>query len=194
MSAQLLNAAQRQAEEIRETGDAVLQIAASINEVSARASESATVAGQSLAAASQGATAVQNAMAGMNTIREQIQETSKRIKRLGESSQEIGEIVELISDITEQTNVLAMNAAIQAGGEAYFRYRQIEMLPTIGPAIAAALAQSKMITLTGGASTGDGAPETTTHNITQVIQTVLAAQMVAKGDLLGSSEPRTDAP
>ena len=57
---------------------------------------------------------------GMNTIRETIQETSKRIKRLGESSQEIGNIVELISDIAEQTNILALNASIQASmaGEA----------------------------------------------------------------------------
>ncbi|MDZ7811120.1 MAG: methyl-accepting chemotaxis protein [Arhodomonas sp.] len=50
----------------------------------------------------------------MDSIREQIQETSKRIKRLGESSQEIGNIVELINDIADQTNILALNASIQA--------------------------------------------------------------------------------
>jgi twitching motility protein PilJ len=62
---------------------------------------------------------VQQSIKGMDTIRDQIQETSKRIKRLGESSQEIGDIVELINGIAEQTNILALNAAIQsasAGG------------------------------------------------------------------------------
>ncbi len=116
----LLSASNAQSSEIRSTGDAVLAMARQIGEVSGSAAESATVARQSLAAAEDGQRAVQNSITGMNEIREQIQETSKRIKRLGESSQEIGEIIELISDITEQTNVLALNAAIQAAsaGEA----------------------------------------------------------------------------
>ena len=113
-SADLLGAAERQSSEIQEAGQSALDMARSMNEVSGNATESAQVARQSLAAAEKGTTAVQDSIKGMNEIRNQIQETSKRIKRLGESSQEIGEIVELISDITEQTNVLALNAAIQA--------------------------------------------------------------------------------
>ncbi len=119
-STQLLAAAEKQSVEIRETSASVLNMAKTMTEMSASASQSASVARQSLAAAQKGTQAVQNSISGMNEIREHIQDTAKRIKRLGESSQEIGEIVELISDITEQTNVLALNAAIQAAsaGEA----------------------------------------------------------------------------
>ena len=120
ISNRLFEASQRQNREIHDASASVLQMAQSINEVSQSAAQSAKVAQQSLAAAETGAQSVQNQIAGMNEIRAQIQDTSKRIKRLGESSLEIGEIVELISDLTEQTNILALNAAIQAAsaGEA----------------------------------------------------------------------------
>jgi twitching motility protein PilJ len=119
-STSLLSAAEQQSKQIAETGEAVNNMTKSILEVSSNAGQASQVAQRSLQAAAQGAQAVQNTIAGMNEIRTQIQETSKRIKRLGESSQEISEIVELISDITEQTNILALNAAIQAAsaGEA----------------------------------------------------------------------------
>ena len=115
-SEQLIAAADYQSTEIRASGASVLGMAQAMTRISGSAAQSAEVARQSLNAAGKGARAVQNSIAGMDEIREQIQDTSKRIKRLGESSQEIGEIVELISDITEQTNVLALNAAIQAAG------------------------------------------------------------------------------
>jgi twitching motility protein PilJ len=110
----LAEASDHQAEQITAASAAINEMAISIDNVSNNANESSGVANNSVGIAKKGTSAVQDTIRGMDTIREQIQETSKRIKRLGESSQEIGDMVELINDIADQTNILALNAAIQA--------------------------------------------------------------------------------
>lgn len=116
----LAEASDHQAQQITAVSQAVNDMAQSIEDVSQNASRSAEVAKHAVTVAHKGSLAVQDTINGMDTIRETIQETSKRIKRLGESSQEIGDIIELINDIADQTNILALNAAIQAAmaGEA----------------------------------------------------------------------------
>ncbi|SDB99306.1 methyl-accepting chemotaxis protein [Acinetobacter boissieri] len=116
----LTDASKKQSDEISTAYIAIREIVSSIGQVSNNANESTEVAQRSVKIASNGANVVNRSMEGMDTIREQIQETSKRIKRLGESSQEIGNIISLINDIADQTNILALNAAIQASmaGEA----------------------------------------------------------------------------
>ena len=119
-AAHLAKAADNQAKEIKAASESIDSMAVSIEEVSGNAERSSDVARHSVEVAHKGGEAVRRTIDGMNAIRETIQETSKRIKRLGESSQEIGNIVELINDIAEQTNILALNASIQASmaGEA----------------------------------------------------------------------------
>ncbi len=113
-ASKLALAAESQAKEIGAASKAINEMAVSIDQVSSNAAESAAVAERAVEIASNGAEVVQDTIIGMDTIRGQIQETSKRIKRLGESSQEIGDIVSLINDIADQTNILSLNAAIQA--------------------------------------------------------------------------------
>ncbi len=110
----LAQAAENQAREIGAASTAINDMAASIDQVSANAAESAAVAERAVGIANKGSQMVQGTIGGMENIRAQIQETAKRIKRLGESSQEIGDIVSLINDIADQTNILSLNAAIQA--------------------------------------------------------------------------------
>jgi flotillin len=77
--------------------------------------------------------------------------------------------------------------AIKEGGEQFLRYRQIEMLPDIAPAIAQALAQAKLITVHSGAEGGDAA-SATTDSITSVVRTVLVAQIIGRNGLFETSE------
>ncbi len=117
---QLAQASEAQSKQVDSASQAISRMVNSIEEVSGDAERSSDVARHSVDVAHKGGEAVRRTIAGMNAIRETIQDTSKRIKRLGESSQEIGNIVELINDIADQTNILALNASIQASmaGEA----------------------------------------------------------------------------
>jgi twitching motility protein PilJ len=116
----LVRSAETQAKQAAAASESMARMAISIEEVSGNAERCSDVARHAVEISHKGGEAVRRTIAGMNTIRETIQDTSKRIKRLGESSQEIGNIVELIEEIAEQTNILALNASIEASraGEA----------------------------------------------------------------------------
>jgi twitching motility protein PilJ len=116
----LSEATERQTLSIGQVSESVRDMERSISHVADNAQKSLAVAKNSVTIATGGADVVKNTIRGMDTIREQIQETARRIKRLGESSQEIGGFVSLINDISDHTNTLSLNAAIQAAmaGEA----------------------------------------------------------------------------
>jgi twitching motility protein PilJ len=116
----MVRASETQVKQAASASTSIAEMTASVEEISGNAERCSDVARHSVEVAHKGAEAVRRTIEGMNTIRETIQDTSKRIKRLGESSQEIGNIVELIEEIADQTNILALNASIEASraGEA----------------------------------------------------------------------------
>ncbi len=119
-SEQMASGASQQDQEITNTSSAVEELTVSMKQVSNNAEASAEAARRALEAAEQGNRSVRDTLEGMQRIRAAVQATGKKIKSLGDRSLEISEIVNVINDITEQTNLLALNAAIEAAraGEA----------------------------------------------------------------------------
>jgi len=117
---QMQTSSTEQAQKIHSIAKIISDMVRSLDRVAMSTADSAAIARNSVSIAREGAQQVRNTINGMNNIRGNIQETRTLIKRLGESSQEIGNIVEIIKSIADQTNILALNAAIQANsaGEA----------------------------------------------------------------------------
>ncbi len=109
-----------------------------------------------------------------------------KVKAQGEAEAERIRLTTIALGEAERTRVLAVaqaeairvvNEAISKGGDAYLRIKQLEMLPLIAPQIAAALAQARLINISGTGNAADGA----TNQITAVLQTVLAANLLKEG-------------
>lgn len=106
--------AEQQAAQIRNAADAVNALSAAIQKMSANADAAAQASLRATQAAVKGGASVAETIKGMQRIRGSVQSTAKKIKGLGERSLEIGAIIEVINEIATQTNLLALNAAIEA--------------------------------------------------------------------------------
>ena len=111
---QIAQGAQEQARNVSQTSDLVVRMAKAIEEVAQNTQVVAQAAKDTESAAGNGGEAVTKTIEGMNRIKASVYQSAQQIKELGEQSQQIGEIIQVIDDIAAQTNLLALNAAIEA--------------------------------------------------------------------------------
>ncbi|MBS1269185.1 MAG: Methyl-accepting chemotaxis protein 4 [Gammaproteobacteria bacterium] len=111
---ELSRASDARADDIGAMADRFQAMSNSMQEISGDARHSTDMARNSVGAAKSGNGAVRDTRHNMEEIRESVQESAKRIERLGDSSKQLGEIVGRIDNIAEQTNIMSLNASIQA--------------------------------------------------------------------------------
>ena len=111
---QVRQGGEQQCEAARQADMGMQEAAKAVEEVARSAQQMAVAARQATAVAQKGGAAVEQTVASMSRIKDQVALSSQKARELGEMSQRIGAIVETIDQIAEQTNLLALNAAIEA--------------------------------------------------------------------------------
>jgi twitching motility protein PilJ len=120
ISQDMLVSSEKQADSIVETGESVIKIAQAINEISEKTKLSLITAQKSAQSSTVGEQQVRESIESMTAINKNMEETVHLMKKVSDSSKKISEVIELLADITEETNILALNATVQAAkaGEA----------------------------------------------------------------------------
>ncbi|WP_029897808.1 methyl-accepting chemotaxis protein [Desulfohalovibrio reitneri] len=117
---QIVTGASRQRENVQDTASAMDEMNSSVLEVARNASDTASQADTARERATAGAEIVSQVVEAIDTVRKQANETAESMSELGERAESIGQVMNVITDIADQTNLLALNAAIEAAraGEA----------------------------------------------------------------------------
>jgi methyl-accepting chemotaxis protein len=106
--------AEQQTKSLDETALSVTAMSASIEQVAAQVDSLLGISSETTQTADRGGAAIHTIVQAMDTIRTTISELAGDIQQLGSNSEQIGDIVKVIDRIAEQTNLLALNAAIEA--------------------------------------------------------------------------------
>ncbi|MGE3268718.1 MAG: methyl-accepting chemotaxis protein [Chloroflexota bacterium] len=114
MISQVARGAQQQSDAVSTASNTTVQMASGVEQVAANAQSVAAASHQTRASAEEGAKAVQRTMTGMQEIQAVVSQASTKVEDLGRLGERIGTVIETIDDIAEQTNLLALNAAIEA--------------------------------------------------------------------------------
>jgi methyl-accepting chemotaxis protein len=113
-SRQQAQGAEQQKDQANQVATAMQEMASTVQQVSENSNSAAAASQKAAEAAHQGGKVVEETLSRMRAIADSVGQTARKIDELGKQSDQIGRIIGVIDDIADQTNLLALNAAIEA--------------------------------------------------------------------------------